>query len=199
MSAPSFHVETLGVAHRERLPALFERADCACYCRYWHFAGTSNDWALRMATAPEQNRRALEAAIDAGSLEASGLVALADAGGEVVGWMKLAPAASLPKLYAQRLYRGLPCFEGGREHVWAIGCLLVDPGWRRAGVARALIGAGVELARARGAAAIEAFPRRADLLRPDEMWTGPFSALAEHGFEIVHDFRPYPVLRRKLG
>jgi len=53
----------------------------------------------------------------------------------------------------------------------------------------------VRLAEARGARCIEAFPRRAELLGPAELWTGPFSIYEQAGFKIVSDFAPYPVLR----
>ncbi len=199
--APRFHVVEAGPEHAEGVAALFDRAECPCYCRWWHFAGDKNAWGDRCANAPEQSRRELLAAFASGSDEASGMVALTDAAGEAdaaitVGWMKLAPAASLSKLYAQRLYRNLPCFAGDRAGVLAIGCFLVDPAWRRSGVARALVEGGVDAARRRGAPAIEAFPRRADIMTPEEMWTGPVATLLECGFTVVSDFAPYPVLRR---
>lgn len=195
-----FHVVPAAGAHAGGVAALFARADSPCYCRWWHFAGDKNAWGDRCANAPEESRRELLDAFAAGSDEASGMIALTGTGdrGEVIGWMKLAPAASLSKLYAQRLYRNLPCFAGDRQGVLAIGCFLVDPAWRRNGVARALVAAGIVEARRRGARAIEAFPRRADILAPEEMWTGPVGVLLECGFEIVSDFAPYPVLRRVL-
>jgi len=125
-----------------------------------------------------------------------GVVALG--GNDVVGWLKLAPAAAVPKLYAQRVYRRLPCFDGPRDGVLTVGCLLVDPAWRRRGVARALVHGAIAFARAEGARALEAFPRRADELRDEEAFTGPFSLFVEAGFQIVHDFQPYPVLRLDL-
>src|SRR5688572_32953590 len=68
---------------------------------------------------------------------------------------------ALGKLYGQKLYRGLPCFDGPREGVFTVGCFLVDERFRRRGLARALLRAGVEQVRAEGGSAIEAFPRGA--------------------------------------
>jgi GNAT superfamily N-acetyltransferase len=195
--APAFAVRPVQPEDARALSALFERAGVACHCRYWHFAGTTNDWLARIAHAPDENRREMEHALASGSDEMRGLVAFA--GGQIVGWLKLTPASAVPKLYDQRLYRGLPCLTGDRAGVLTVGCLLVDPGWRRRGVARALIAATVARARATGARAVEAFPRRADGVSDAELFTGPYAAFLEAGFEVVHDFAPYPVLRATIG
>jgi GNAT superfamily N-acetyltransferase len=136
-------------------------------------------------------------AMETRSPEMQGVVALG--GSRVVGWLKLAPAGAVEKLYAQRVYRRLPCFDGPRDGVLAVGCLLVDPEWRKRGVARALVHGAIALGREQRARALEAFPRRAEGLRDEEAFTGPFAVFVEAGFEIVHDFQPYPVLRLNLG
>jgi GNAT superfamily N-acetyltransferase len=182
--------------HGFALAALFERAESRCFCRYFHFDGDKNDWQARLAFEPEQNRAALLGR--AAASPPGGVVALAP-DGSVIGWMKLEVSTELPKLYAQRVYRALPCFTGDRSRVWTLGCFLVDPAFRRRGVARALVRAGVALATAQGAQAIEAFPRRAEGIGAEELWTGPFTLLSEEGFEIVHDQTQYPVLRRILA
>jgi GNAT superfamily N-acetyltransferase len=182
--------------HGPFLAALFARCDVACHCRYWHFQGNTNAWLDRCAHAVDVNRAEMMAALDARSDEMLGVAALeADA---AVGWLKLSPASSVPKIYEQRIYRKLPCFDGPRDGVLTVGCLLVDPLRRKHGVATALVEGAVALARSRGATAIEAFPRRAEGTRDEEVWTGPFSLLTQAGFEIVHDFAPYPVLRLGL-
>jgi GNAT superfamily N-acetyltransferase len=177
--------------------ALFERCEVSCHCRYWHFTGDKNAWLERCAFSPQENAREFAESLRESS-ELQGVVARKRDGSEVVGWMKLTPVARVEKLYAQRLYKGLPCFGGNREGVYAIGCFLVDPSVRRRGVSHRLLSAGIELARQAGAVAIEAFPRRAELLADEELWTGPFSAFTRAGFAIAHDFAPYPVLRLAL-
>ena len=210
-----------GAEHRAGLVALFETTGSPCYCRFFHFEGTNNEWLARCAQAPDENRRELEAALAAGSDEARGVVALAHGGaggsgggggaggaggvgsagsaGEVVGWLKVAPAAAVRKAYERRLYKGLPCFAGDRTGVFLIGCALVHPAWRRRGVATALVAGAVRLAPAWGARALEALPRRPkEPVSDEELWTGPVSAFAASGFVEVHDLEPYPVLRRAL-
>lgn len=185
-----------GPEHAAALLELFERSDVPCYCRYWHFDGNTNAWLDRCAHHVEQNRAEMRVALEDGSPEMSGVVATSRS--IVIGWMKLAPASSVPKLYSQRLYRALPCFEGDRDGVFTIGCILVDPAHRRTEVATRMLECAIRTVRERGGRAIEAFPRRAEGISDAEAWTGPFSLYERTGFQIVHDFAPYPVMRLAL-
>jgi GNAT superfamily N-acetyltransferase len=186
----------LSAENAAALARLFERIASACYCRYFHFEGDKNAWQARLAFEPETNRTELLARAARPPL--AGVVAFPACGDDAIGWMKLEPARALPKLYAQRPYRALPCFGDERERVWVIGCFLVAPEARRRGVARALLRKGVELARAAGASSLEAFPRRAEGIRDEELWTGPFPLFASEGFSLVQGEGQYPVLRREL-
>src|SRR5262249_17731790 len=56
--------------------ALFDAAHSACFCRYWHFAGTKNDWLARCATGGAENRAEQEAAVARHEASMSGLVAI---------------------------------------------------------------------------------------------------------------------------
>jgi GNAT superfamily N-acetyltransferase len=179
--------------HTPVLLGLFERTNTPCHCQYWHFAGDKNAWLDRLFHAPEQNRSAFVESLAGAGAEPRGVVALH--AGQAVGWLKLSPAERLPKLYDQRLYRGLPAFSGARDGVLTIGCLLVDESFRRRGVARAMVEHAIVVAEARGARSIEAFPRRSDQAGAAELWTGPFNIFEQAGFQIVSDFGPYPVLR----
>jgi GNAT superfamily N-acetyltransferase len=179
--------------HTNALLALFERTSTPCHCQYWHFTGDKNAWLDRLFHAPELNRSAFVESLRAEHSELRGVVALHAE--RAVGWLKLCPAERVPKLYEQRLYRGLPVLSGPRDGVLTIGCLLVDEEFRRRGVAAALVEHAVALAEARGARCIEAFPRRSPDAGPAELWTGPFSIFERAGFKIINDFGPYPVLR----
>jgi GNAT superfamily N-acetyltransferase len=195
VSAAPFSCTRLDGSLAEPLARLFDRVGSACFCRYFHFEGDKNAWQLRLAHEPEANRR--ELFDHAREPVLTGVVAtLPD--GAAIGWMKLEAAASLPKLYAQRTYRALPCFEGPRAGVLTVGCVLVDPEWRRRGVARALLNAGIGLARAERMSAIEAFPRRAEGAPDEQLFTGPLSLFTSEGFEIVSEQTQYPVLRLVL-
>jgi len=175
--------------------ALFARESNTCYCRYHHFDGDKNAWLARMFHEPEQNEREFLAMAKSDWL--MGMVALGD-DGSALGWMKICEHRALRKLYDQRLYRGLPCFNGPREGVFTIGCFLVDERLRRRGVARALLRAGLAQVRAEGGRAVEAFPRGAEGVPAAELWTGPARLFLTEGFRVVNDFHPYPVLRLEL-
>jgi GNAT superfamily N-acetyltransferase len=190
-------VVALDDAHFAAWAKLFEACHAPCFCRYWHFAGDKNAWLARCAFEPEKNRDEQASLVRACSPEARGLVAIDDAGA-AIGWMKLAPRASLAKLRRQGAYRSLDL--GADDGVYSVGCFLVHPDHRRRGVARALLRAAPDFVRAWGGGAIEAYPRRSpDALRDDEMAQGPAALFVELGFAPVFDDGPYPVLRLTLA
>lgn len=124
----------------------------------------------------------------------SGLVAYVD--GEPAGWCAVEPRTAYEGLL--RVFR-VP-WEGRAEDkdddtVWAVTCLLVRPGFRNRGLAYGLVRAAVELARERGARALEGY---AMLTEPgqritlDEIHVGNRSVFAAAGLaEVGH-----PTLRR---
>ena len=185
--------------HTDELVDLFAREDNRCYCRYFHFTGDKHAWQDRLANAPDQNRAELIAQARAGGPEARGVIALEGAPTRrAVGWLKVSRASDLDKLYQQRLYRGLPCFDRPTQGVFTLGCFFVEPEYHGRGLSRELIRAGVAFARSQGATSVEALPRGELAQSAPERWLGRPSALLAEGFQIVHDFAPYPVLRLEL-
>jgi GNAT superfamily N-acetyltransferase len=196
--APAIEVQEARPEHREALGRLFASSGYGCYCRYWHFSGGPREWQIRCAQTPELNAAEFSERFELGGDDVRGLVALTPTG-EVVGWLKLAPAHTVQKVYDQRLYKSLPCFAGDRSGVFTIACVQVREGWRRRGVARALMQRAVDVARSWGARSIEAFPRRDSDMSDASLMMGPLTVFEELGFEVVRDFTPYPVLRKELG
>ena len=49
-------VEPLAPAHVPALARLFEACGSSCFCAYWHFEGTKNEWLDRCAHRPEVAR-----------------------------------------------------------------------------------------------------------------------------------------------
>lgn len=191
---PGLIVEPLTAARAPALVALFAREGSPCHCRYWHFAGTNKEWEARCALEPEENARALLAAASEGSVEAQGIVARR--GDEVVGWLKVAPRAALPKLLGRLPYRDLDD-PGG---VLSLGCFLVDPTMRRAGVAGALLDGAIAHAPSLGGRFLEAYPRVSDApLHDGEAWQGPHALFVSRGFRVVREASQYPVLQRAVG
>ncbi len=116
----------------------------ACWCMHWRLppkedASRREDY-LRDLTTKDP---------------APGLLAYED-DGTVVGWLGLAPKSASRMLQRSRV---LP--PGDPETwptTWAIMCFTVRPGYRRRGVARALLEGAVEYARAHGARVLEGYP-----------------------------------------
>jgi GNAT superfamily N-acetyltransferase len=94
---------------------------------------------------------------DPAAAHTSGLVAYAD--DEPVGWCAVEPRSAY-----EGLIRSFKIPWEGRDEdrhdpsVWAVTCVFARAGFRRRGVARALVAAAVEHARTRGARALEGYP-----------------------------------------
>ena len=128
----------------------------------------------------------------------SGLVAYLD--GEPVGWCAVEPRTAYPRL----LLKTRVAWEGRAEDkadasVWAVTCFVTRVGFRRSGVSHALARAAVELARDRGARALEGYPM---ITQPGqeviwgELHVGSRSAFAAAGFdEVSHPTRRRVVMR----
>lgn len=193
-----FRVTRAAPRHAVGLTRLFASNGYGCHCRYWHFDGTAREWLARCAQSPELNQQEMLSALGAASPEMTGMVA-ETANDEVIGWLKVAPAALLGKLYDQRLYKGLPCLNRDPSGTWTLACFLVREDFRHRGVARALLAGAIEAAPSWGAHTLEAFPRSDTDCADAALMTGPLELFLEVGFELVHDFAPYPVLRRRLA
>jgi GNAT superfamily N-acetyltransferase len=124
----------------------------------------------------------------------SGLVAYLD--GEPVGWCAVEPRTAYPRL----LLKTRVPWEGRAEDkaddsVWAVTCLLTRAGFRRRGISRALARAAVDVARERGARALEAYPmvtQPGQEIAWGELHVGSRSVFAAAGLtEVSH-----PTLRR---
>jgi GNAT superfamily N-acetyltransferase len=175
--------------------ALFEACHVTCYCRFWHFGGTKNDWLARCAFSPNENKGEQSALVRSAAPEARGLLAME--GDVAIGWMKLAPRASLPKLRNQGAYRAIDL--GDDAGVYSIGCFLVHPSHRQKGVARALVAAAETHVRAWGGRAVEAYPRHVDHhLHDEQAMAGPEDVFIACGFTKVAGEGPYPVYRLTL-
>jgi GNAT superfamily N-acetyltransferase len=193
--AADLRVTELTIDHLDAWSGLFVACASDCFCRYWHFEGTKNDWLAQLALRPETNERTQRERVIAHHAEAGGMLAF---DGEVaVGWLKLVPRETVPKLRRLPVYRGLDL--GDDEGVLSIGCLLTHPSYRRKGVARALVLGAIRAATKRGATALEAYPHvRSEALRDEELWMGPASLFEECGFSSVGGNTAYPVFRRTI-
>ena len=100
--------------------------------------------------APGSRREALRAQV-ADDDPPPGMLAYVD--GEVAGWCGFGPRSELPRLVRSRTIPKVDDLA-----VWSILCFNVRPGYRRRGVAAALLDGVIELARRSGAPGLEAYP-----------------------------------------
>ena len=142
-----------------------------CWCMWWR-QRTGN---------PERNKQAMEELVREGHEPG----VLAYESGVPVGWVSVGPREDFGQLVRSRTY-GPVADEPG---VWSIVCFYVAPGWKRRGVAAALLEAAVEHAARRGAAAVEAYPHE----RGDYMGTP--DAFARMGFAPVRSAGKRTVMR----
>jgi len=117
------------------------------------------------------------------SPEPPGLVAFD--GGRAVGWVSLGPRMDFERIVRSRV---IPKIDD--RPVWSIVCFAVSESARGRGIARVLLDAAVEHARARGATAIEAYPVRlpdGKPVHPDAAFTGTLPMFERAGFTVVAD------------
>jgi GNAT superfamily N-acetyltransferase len=107
---------------------------------------------------------------------------LAYVGGEVAGWCGFGPRQRLPRLERSRT---IPKVDD--EPVWSVLCFNVRPGFRRQGVAAALLEGVVEYARQSGAPGVEAYPVDPDGGRVDVSfgYVGVTPMFEKLGFERI--------------
>jgi GNAT superfamily N-acetyltransferase len=98
---------------------------------------------------PGERRTALRSRLD--EEPPPGMLAYVE--GEVAGWCGFGPRPNLPRLVRSRT---IPTVDD--LPVWAIVCFLVRVGYRRRGVAAALLDGVVDFARRSGAPGVEAYP-----------------------------------------
>ena len=148
-----------------------------CYCHFYHVpAGIA--WEGFDAKA---NRTAMTARIAVGEMEGF----LAYAGSEVVGWLNAQPLHKLPHCWT-RMGVERPAMEIPAHDAAAIVCFVIAPGYRRRGVARALLQGALASLAARGLSRVYAFPFDAGSDNaPTAHYHGPRTLFEAEGFVSV--------------
>jgi GNAT superfamily N-acetyltransferase len=135
-------------AARERFDDIVAVLGCnekaPCCCQYWRMS--SGDYNRASA---EERRAALRAQTT--ETPPPGMLAYLDA--EPVGWCGFGVRQRMERLVRSRTIAKIDDLP-----VWAIFCFTVRAGYRRQGVARALLDGVVTYAREQGAPALEAYP-----------------------------------------
>ena len=112
-----------------------------------------------------------------------------------VGWCAVEPREAYPKILRSRARAPVD-----DRPAFAITCFYVAPRWRRKGLMRPLIRGAFDLARARGATLVEAYPLDpAPGERPSGGFTGIATAFRDEGFvEVARRSKTRAILRREL-
>jgi GNAT superfamily N-acetyltransferase len=118
---------------------------------------------------------------------AAGYLAYVD--GRAAGWCNASPKANV---------RWRSGDDTADEGVIAISCFVVAPPYRGHGLARSLLQEVLRDAPARGATAIEGYPRNA-AEGPGANYHGPLSLYLEAGFEIVEEREAVKVVRKPVS
>ena len=115
-----------------------------CWCQAWRGLDTKaiSGGKPRTQLLREQMR---------GGPPAPGFLAYLE--GEPVGWVGVAVRTETPRLVNSRTIPALDDLP-----VWSIGCFRIRAGYRRRGIARALLDGVVDAARRAGAPGVEAYP-----------------------------------------
>ena len=161
-------------------PATIDRFDdiepvinAHCWCQWWR--QTAGEYSR---SSPESQREALREQCAAEPVP--GVVAYL--GDLPVGWCGFGPRDSMRRLERSRT---IPRIDD--QAVWSIVCFNVRPGYRRRGVAKALLAGAIEYARAHGAVGLEAYPTDPLGTRRDATfsYTGFTSMFEAAGFRRV--------------
>lgn len=123
----------------------------------------------------------------------AGLLAYVDGG--IAGWIGFAPRPLLPRLERSRTIPKIDDIP-----VWAILCFRIRVGYRRRGVATALLGGLVDYARRHGAPGLEGYPIDAAGERLDAgfSFVGLVSMFAKAGFETVGETSAHSAGRERV-
>ena len=115
-----------------------------CWCQAWR--GLDAKALSGGKSRPELLREQMR-----GGPPAPGFIAYLD--GVPVGWVGVAVRTETPRLQHSRT---IPAVDD--LPVWSIGCFRIRPGYRRRGIASALLDGVIEAARRAGAPGVEAYP-----------------------------------------
>ncbi len=134
--------------------------------------------------SPTDLRARLAARIES-DLPRPGVVATI--GGERVGWCSVAPRSEFVRARSCTTM-STPSTQADDPAVWSVTCFVVRAGFRRRGVATALLGAAIEHARSSGAGWLEGYPAdTSERSEPDgeTLHRGTLTLFQRAGFELV--------------
>jgi GNAT superfamily N-acetyltransferase len=113
---------------------------------------------------------------------------------EPVGWVQVGPRDEFPTIGRSRLLKPVDDAE-----TWSINCFVTRVGFRRRGVAGALLVAAKDFARSEGATLVEGYPVDGERASSVDYFTGTFGMFQEEGFvEILRRDPTRPIVRLEV-
>ena len=181
----------------EDLQAVFGTRGEASRCQCQWFKILHSDWrSVGVAERADRLREQTRCG-QPGADTTSGLVAYVD--GEPAGWCAVEPRTAYPRLSRTRVPWAGRTEDKTDDGVWAVTCFVTRTGFRRRGVSRALAQAAVEVARRRGARAVEGYAMITEPGRDvawGELYVGSRSVFEAAGFTEVSHPTPRRVVMR---
>jgi ribosomal protein S18 acetylase RimI-like enzyme len=160
-----------------------------CWCQF--FKLTDSEWNTQGAAGRAACLQSQTVAARDDGAATPGLIAYVD--GEPAGWVGVEPRTHYPRALRGRVVTDGSSQSPDDDSVWAIVCFVVRVGFRRRGIAGALITAAVEHARSHGARMIEGYPvdtSERQKVSAAELYHGSVTLFTGAGFSV--DARPLP-------
>jgi ribosomal protein S18 acetylase RimI-like enzyme len=153
-----------------------------CYCYSFHFTGPSTEW------TEENNRSAVSRLITLEQMRGF----LAYDGSQPVGWCN----ANDRNNYA-RLIELYDLVDNSADRAASIVCFVVSPGYRKKGIASALLERTCSDYSSLGYDYLEAYPGK-NMHTCEDHYKGPMSMYEKSGFKIHQETRDFIVVRKYL-
>jgi GNAT superfamily N-acetyltransferase len=167
-----------------------------CWCQWFRLTSAE----FTHATVDRLRERMRE---QAGQVPAPGVIAFL--GDEPVGWCAVAPRSEYPLLRNSRIANAADndATIASAPGIWAVTCFVVRVGYRRRGVAGALVRAATDFAIGNGARRIDAFPvdpAARESTSSSELYHGTVSLFESAGYDVVaRPTRTRAVMRLETG
>jgi ribosomal protein S18 acetylase RimI-like enzyme len=153
-----------------------------CYCYSFHFTGTNDQWNR------DDNRSSVINLIRDNKMTGY----LAYYKNKPVGWCN-----ANNRLNYQRLLKYYDLVDNPEDKVCSIVCFLIDPEFRRTGIAKKILGHIQSDYSSLSYDYLEAYPGKG-ILSCEKHYKGPLALYEEYSFEIVKEYIDYYVVRKYL-
>ncbi|MFX1329529.1 MAG: GNAT family N-acetyltransferase [Promethearchaeota archaeon] len=158
-----------------------------CYCHFYHFNGTNQEFAKRTA---EENRNASKDLILSGKM--NGFIAYLD--NKPVGWCNV----NLKENFAKIPFKYKGDTLDSNKKIASIICFIIAPKHRKQGIARKLLKFAISYMKNNDYDLIEVYPSKGKNLSDAHSYRGPISLYISEGFYTYKKYKNHDIMRRKL-